>query len=88
MTRQNLPRVLCVDDHRMVREGLVEILEKQADIEVVASGETGADAVRLYGQHRPDVTPGPGMPDGPGKVSVRGDPAGWDAPRCGVDFFR
>jgi DNA-binding NarL/FixJ family response regulator len=49
-------RVLCIDDHRMVREGLVEILDKQADIEVVASGDTGEAAVRLYETFHPDVT--------------------------------
>jgi DNA-binding NarL/FixJ family response regulator len=49
-------RVLCVDDHRLVREGLKELLEKQPDIQVVAAAATGRDAVALFDTFRPDVT--------------------------------
>jgi DNA-binding NarL/FixJ family response regulator len=49
-------RVLCVDDHRIVREGISLIIERQADMEVVGSAATGEQAVKLFNRHRPDVT--------------------------------
>ncbi|HUG16949.1 MAG TPA: response regulator transcription factor [Thermomicrobiales bacterium] len=47
--------ILVVDDHPIVREGLVAILESQDDFNVVAEGYNGAEAVALYKQHSPDV---------------------------------
>jgi two-component system, NarL family, response regulator LiaR len=47
--------ILVVDDHPIVREGLVAILESQDDFNVVAEGNNGAEAVALYQQHSPDV---------------------------------
>jgi DNA-binding NarL/FixJ family response regulator len=49
-------RVMCVDDHRLVREGIALILGQQPDIEVVASATTGEESVALFRRHRPDVT--------------------------------
>ena len=49
-------RVLCVDDHPLVREGVMRKVELQPDMEVVATACTGEEAVALYRQHRPDVT--------------------------------
>jgi DNA-binding NarL/FixJ family response regulator len=49
-------RVLCVDDHRIVREGIGLIIARQADMEVVGSAATGEDAVLLFKRERPDVT--------------------------------
>ncbi len=48
-------RVLCVDDHRLVRDGLVLILGQEPDIEVVAAAESGEQAVEYYRHYRPDV---------------------------------
>lgn len=48
-------RVLVVDDHAMVREGLSSVLTADGDIEVVATAANGAEAVALAGDHRPDV---------------------------------
>lgn len=48
-------RILCVDDHRVVREGIAAVLGRQSDMEVVAAGATGHQAVDLYRAHRPDV---------------------------------
>jgi DNA-binding NarL/FixJ family response regulator len=48
-------RVLLVDDHKIVREGLRSILEKQPDIEVIAMGDNGRMALQLAGELRPDV---------------------------------
>ena len=53
----NLPiRVLCVDDHRIVREGIGLIIARQPDMEVVGSAATGEEAVIVFKRERPDVT--------------------------------
>lgn len=49
-------RVLCVDDHRIVREGLALIIARQADMKVVGFAATGEEAVLQWRRHRPDVT--------------------------------
>lgn len=49
-------RVLCVDDHRIVREGLTLIIGRQPDMQVVGSASSGAEAVELYARLLPDVT--------------------------------
>jgi len=49
-------RVLCVDDHRLVREGVSLIIDREPDMTVVGSAASGADAVALFKQHLPDVT--------------------------------
>jgi two-component system NarL family response regulator len=49
-------RILCVDDHRIVRDGLALILNRQNDMEVVASASSGEEAIALFQHHRPDVT--------------------------------
>lgn len=48
--------VLCTDDHRIVREGIALIINRQADMQVVASAASGEEAVELFQRHRPDVT--------------------------------
>jgi len=49
-------RLLCVDDHHLVRDGLALIINRQPDLEVVATAATGEQAIALFRQHRPDVT--------------------------------
>ena len=49
-------RVLCVDDHRLMREGIVHIVGLQPDIKVVAEASNGEEAVEQFRRHRPDVT--------------------------------
>ncbi|MBN9153705.1 MAG: response regulator transcription factor [Microbacterium sp.] len=48
-------RVLVVDDHAMVREGLASVLAADGDIEVVGAAANGAEAVDLVRAHVPDV---------------------------------
>lgn len=48
-------RVLVVDDHPIVREGLVAILDAQADMTVVGEAGDGEQALRIYKAARPDV---------------------------------
>ena len=56
MTTPSSIRVLCVDDHRIVREGIALILAREPDIEVVASAANADEAVSEFKRHRPDVT--------------------------------
>jgi DNA-binding NarL/FixJ family response regulator len=51
-----LIRVLCVDDHRLMREGIVRIVGLQPDMIVVAQASNGEEAVEEFLRHRPDVT--------------------------------
>lgn len=49
-------RILCTDDHRMVREGIRLIISQEADMEVVALAATRQESIDLYSQHKPDIT--------------------------------
>jgi DNA-binding NarL/FixJ family response regulator len=49
-------RVLVVDDHHVVRQGLVALLKTVPDINVVAEAADGGEAVELHRKHKPDVT--------------------------------
>ena len=49
-------RILCIDDHRLVREGISLIINRQPDMQVVASGASGEEAAELHRRHQPDVT--------------------------------
>src|SRR5579872_2224181 len=48
-------RVLVVDDSEIVRRGICQILQSQADIEIICEAADGADAVRKAREHRPDL---------------------------------
>lgn len=64
--RSGVITVVVVDDHTLFREGLAELLTCDAAFRVVAQGSSGADALALVREHRPDVVlvdvemPGPG----------------------------
>jgi DNA-binding NarL/FixJ family response regulator len=49
-------RILCVDDHPLVREGIMRKIELQSDMQLVGAAVTGEEAVALFQRHRPDVT--------------------------------
>lgn len=49
-------RVIIVDDHDIVREGLRRILEKREDIEVVGEAVSGEEGVELVKKFHPDVS--------------------------------
>jgi len=53
---QNRIRVLCIDDHPLVRKGIAAILHNESDLALVAEGSNGQEAVELFRQHQPDVT--------------------------------
>jgi DNA-binding NarL/FixJ family response regulator len=48
--------VLCVDDHRIVREGLSMIINGEPDMTVVDAAATGGEAIARYRQHAPNIT--------------------------------
>ena len=49
-------RVMCVEDHRIVREGLALIINQEPDMEMVGSCATIAEAIDVYRSGRPDGT--------------------------------
>jgi DNA-binding NarL/FixJ family response regulator len=49
-------RVLVVDDHPLLREGVRAVLEDHPEVEVVAEAGNGREAVDAFAKHRPDVT--------------------------------
>jgi DNA-binding NarL/FixJ family response regulator len=49
-------RILCVDDHPLVRDGITFAVQKQKDMELVAEAGNGVEAIAAYREHLPDVT--------------------------------
>jgi DNA-binding NarL/FixJ family response regulator len=47
---------MVIDDQAVVRQGFVALINTVADMEVVAEGINGQQAIDLYRQHKPDVT--------------------------------
>ena len=53
---QTTIRVMCVEDHRIVREGLALIINQEPDMKIVGSCATVDEAIEVYRTVRPDVT--------------------------------
>ena len=56
MTEANKIRVLSVDDHPLMHEGLAMVIKNQPDMLLVAEASNGRDAIQRFRQHKPDVT--------------------------------
>ena len=48
--------IMVIDDQAVVRQGFVALINTVADMDVIAEGINGQQAIDLYSQHRPDVT--------------------------------
>ncbi len=55
-TGPNLIRILTVDDHPMLREGIAALVASQPDMKLVAEASTGREALEQFRKHRPDLT--------------------------------
>lgn len=49
-------RVLSVDDHPLLSEGIATMINSQPDMQLVSQAASGTEAIQKYREHRPDVT--------------------------------
>jgi DNA-binding NarL/FixJ family response regulator len=49
-------RILCVDDHPLLREGIAALISTQSDMSLVAEAASGLEAIEQFRLHHPDVT--------------------------------
>lgn len=55
-TGPSVIRILTVDDHPMLREGIAALVASQPDMKLVAEASTGREAVEQFRKHKPDLT--------------------------------
>ncbi len=56
MSSDSKIRIMVVDDQSVVRQGFVALINTVADMEVIAEGTNGQQAIELFRQHQPDIT--------------------------------
>jgi DNA-binding NarL/FixJ family response regulator len=52
----NRIRILAVDDHPLLREGIAALVASQSDMELVAEAADGREAIAQFRKHRPNIT--------------------------------
>jgi len=76
-TQSNRIRILAVDDHPLLRDGIAALVAGEPDMQLVAQGTNGREAIHQFRLHRPDVTlMDLQMPDMSGLdaiISIRGE---------------
>src|SRR5580698_681217 len=55
-TNPSLIRILAVDDHPMLREGIASLVATQSDMKLVGEASNGREALEEFRKHRPDLT--------------------------------
>ncbi len=55
-SKSNIIRLLIADDHPVVRQGLVAMIEREPDMTVIGQAGDGSEAIEVFRQQRPDVT--------------------------------
>jgi len=77
MERSRPIRVLVVDDHPLLREGIAALIAAESDIAVVGACSSGREAIQKFGTLRPDVTlmdmQMPGMSGLEAMIAIRGE---------------
>src|SRR6516165_7886773 len=48
--------ILTVDDHALLRDGIMALVNRQKDMRVVAEASSGHEAIERFREHRPDIT--------------------------------
>jgi DNA-binding NarL/FixJ family response regulator len=56
MTDPQSIRILSVDDHPLMREGIAAVIDSEPDMTIVARASTAVDGIQAFRKHRPDVT--------------------------------
>ena len=56
MSEQAPIRILSVDDHPLLRDGISFVINSQSDMKLIAHAATGAEAIEKFREHAPDVT--------------------------------
>ena len=56
MSNSSTIRVLSVDDHPLLREGIAALVNNQPDMELIGEASTGTEAIQVFKQHQPHVT--------------------------------
>ena len=53
--KSKMIKVMLVDDHELIREGIKQIIELESDIDVIAQVGDGREAVELARKNKPDI---------------------------------